>query len=76
MLKDCGIPWVILGHSERRNVFGESDELVAEKVAHALESGLKVIACIGEKLDEREKGQTEAVVFRQTKAIADKIKDW
>lgn len=76
MLKDCGIPWVILGHSERRNVFGENDELVAEKVAHALESGLKVIACIGEKLDEREQGQTEAVVFRQTKAIADKVKDW
>lgn len=76
MLKDCGIPWVILGHSERRNVFGENDELVAEKVAHALESGLKVIACIGEKLDEREKGQTEAVVFRQTKAIANKVKDW
>lgn len=76
MLKDIGVNWVILGHSERRNVFGENDELVAEKVAHALESGLKVIACIGEKLEEREAGQTEAVVFRQTKAIADKIKDW
>lgn len=45
MLMDNGIPWVILGHSERRNVFGETDELVAEKVAHALESGLKVIFC-------------------------------
>ncbi|KAB0799935.1 hypothetical protein PPYR_07815 [Photinus pyralis] len=76
MIKDIGVNWVILGHSERRNVFGESDELVAEKVAHALDSGLKVIACIGEKLEEREAGQTEAVVFRQTKAIADKIKDW
>lgn len=43
MLVDNGIPWVILGHSERRNVFGESDELTADKVAHALESGLKVI---------------------------------
>lgn len=42
MLLDNGIPWVILGHSERRNVFGETDELVAEKVAHALEAGLKV----------------------------------
>jgi len=76
MIKDVGINWVILGHSERRNVFGEGDELIADKVAHALESGLKVIACIGEKLEEREAGQTEAVVFRQTKAIADKIKDW
>lgn len=51
-------------------------QLVADKVVHALEQGLSVIACIGEKLEEREAGQTEAVVFRQTQAIADKIKDW
>ncbi|XP_054270478.1 triosephosphate isomerase [Macrosteles quadrilineatus] len=76
MIKDVGVNWVIIGHSERRNVFGESDELVAEKVAHALEQGLSVIACIGEKLEEREAGQTEAVVYRQTQAIANKIKDW
>lgn len=76
MLLDNGIPWVILGHSERRNVFGETDELIAEKVAHALEAGLKVIACIGEKLEEREAGKTEEVVYKQTKAIADKIKSW
>lgn len=76
MLLDSGIPWVILGHSERRNVFGESDELISEKIAHALEAGVKVIACIGEKLDEREAGKTEEVVFKQTKAIADKIKSW
>ncbi|XP_014215284.1 triosephosphate isomerase isoform X2 [Copidosoma floridanum] len=76
MLIDHGIPWVILGHSERRNVFGESDELVAEKVAHAVETGLKVIACIGEQLEERESGKTEEIVFRQVKAIADKIKCW
>lgn len=76
MIKDVGVEWVILGHSERRNVFCESDELTAEKVAHALEAGLKVIACIGEKLEEREACQTEAVVYRQTQAIACKIKDW
>lgn len=76
MLKDIGVNWVILGHSERRQVFGESDELIADKVVHALESGLKVIACIGETLQEREANQTEAVVFRQTKAISNKIKDW
>ncbi|XP_030753517.1 triosephosphate isomerase isoform X2 [Sitophilus oryzae] len=76
MLKDIGVNWVILGHSERRQIFGESDELVADKVAFALSSGLKVIACIGETLDEREAGKTEAVVFRQTQAIANKIKDW
>lgn len=76
MIKDIGVNWVILGHSERRQVFGESDELIADKVAHALEQGLKVIACIGETLQEREAGKTEEVVFRQTKAIADKVKDW
>ncbi|XP_043290144.1 triosephosphate isomerase [Venturia canescens] len=76
MLVDNEVPWVILGHSERRNVFGEKDELIAEKVAHCLEAGVKVIACIGELLEEREAGKTEEVVFRQTKAIADKIKSW
>ncbi|CAK1588628.1 unnamed protein product [Parnassius mnemosyne] len=75
MLKDVGINWVILGHSERRSIFGEKDELVAEKVAHALESGLKVIACIGETLEEREAGKTEEVVFRQTKALLSAIGD-
>lgn len=75
-LKDVGATWVILGHSERRQVFGESDELIAQKVVHALDQGLKVIACIGETLQEREAGQTEAVVFRQSKALTDVIKDW
>ncbi|XP_034507556.1 triosephosphate isomerase-like, partial [Ailuropoda melanoleuca] len=76
MIKDCGASWVILGHSERRHVFGESDELIGQKVAHALAEGLSVIACIGEKLDEREAGITEKVVFEQTKVIADNVKDW
>lgn len=51
-------------------------QLIAEKTIHALETGLSVIACIGEKLEEREAGQTEAVVYQQTKALADKITDW
>lgn len=76
MIKDIGVNWVILGHSERRNIFGENDDLIAEKVAHALSSGLKVIACIGELLEERESGKTTEVVNRQTKAIANKISDW
>ncbi|XP_017779943.1 PREDICTED: triosephosphate isomerase [Nicrophorus vespilloides] len=76
MIADVGCDWVILGHSERRHVFGESDELIGDKVKHALESGLNVIACIGEKLEEREAGKTEEVVYRQTKAVADKINDW
>ncbi|KTF91466.1 hypothetical protein cypCar_00032527, partial [Cyprinus carpio] len=50
--------------------------LIGQKVAHALENGLGVIACIGEKLDEREAGITEKVVFAQTKFIADNVKDW
>lgn len=76
MLKDVGAGWVILGHSERRHVFGEPDELIAEKAAHALAEGLKVIACIGEKLEEREAGKTEAVVASQMAAYAKTIKDW
>jgi len=74
MIKDCGGNYVILGHSERRNVFGESDQLIGEKVRHALDSGLNVLPCIGEKLEEREAGKTEEVVFRQMKHIAEHIK--
>lgn len=79
MIRDCNCEWVILGHSERRHIFGESDELIGEKVAHALASGLKVIPCIGEKLDEREAGKTEHVCFRQMEAIkkgVTKPEDW
>ncbi|EGW04354.1 Triosephosphate isomerase [Cricetulus griseus] len=53
MIKDLGAEWVVLGHSERRHIFGESDELIGQKVVHALAEGLGVIACIGEKLDDR-----------------------
>ncbi|GLH06539.1 Triosephosphate isomerase [Gryllus bimaculatus] len=73
MLKDVGCRWVILGHSERRTIFEESDELIAEKCAHAVENGVSIIACIGEQLEERENDLTETVVFRQTKAIVEKI---
>lgn len=76
MICDIGCSWVILGHSERRTIFNESDELVADKIATAQDLGLKVIACIGETLEEREAGKTEEVVFRQMTAICSKVKDW
>ncbi|KAF9213460.1 triosephosphate isomerase [Podila verticillata] len=76
MLKDLGIEWVILGHSERREIFKESDEEIGAKVAHALKAGLKVMACVGEKLEERETNKTTEVVFRQLAAIAKQVEDW
>ncbi|KAJ6820093.1 triosephosphate isomerase, cytosolic-like isoform X1 [Iris pallida] len=76
MLVNLGIPWVILGHSERRALLGESNEFVGDKVAYALSQGLKVIACVGETLEQREAGSTMDVVAAQTKAIADRISDW
>lgn len=76
MLVDLDIPWVILGHSERRTLIKESNDFVADKVAYALGKGLKVIACVGESLEQREKGETVAVVSAQVKAIADKISSW
>merc|ERR1711997_996667 len=73
---DCGCDWVILGHSERRHVFGETDTLIGQKVKFALESGLHLIPCIGEKLEGREAGKTEEVCFQQLKVIADNVSDW
>lgn len=65
MLKDISIEWVILGHSERRSIFGESNEMIAEKVKAALSSNLRVIFCIGESEIEREGGETEKVIEGQ-----------
>ncbi|OMO96833.1 Triosephosphate isomerase [Corchorus olitorius] len=76
MLVNLSIPWVIIGHSERRQLLKESNEFVADKVAYALAQGLKVIACIGETLEQRESGSTMEVVAAQTKAIAEKVSDW
>jgi len=77
-LKDFGIQWVILGHSERRHQMKESDHDVAAKVKQALSHSLHVIACIGETADERKANRTIEVVTRQIKAIADAVKpdDW
>lgn len=97
MLVNLKIPWVVLGCSERRQFFNESNEVISistvtciclsfivnicilllqfvgDKVAYALTQGLKVIACVGETLEQRESGSTMAVVAKQTKAIAGTI---
>ncbi len=75
-LKDIGINWVILGHSERRTIIKESDEFIASKTKFALDNGVKVILCIGETYDERQAGQTLEVVKRQLNAVIDVVKDW
>ena len=69
MLADCGCRYAIVGHSERRAVFGEADEVVALKYAQALKHGLTPILCVGEALAERESGVTEKVVARQLDAV-------
>jgi len=70
MVAEFGCTYAIVGHSERRAMHGESDELVAQKAAAALAAGLKPIVCVGETLAEREAGQTETVVLRQLDAVA------
>ncbi len=69
MLKDCGCRYAIVGHSERRALYLESDQLVAGRFAMAAESGLIPILCVGESLQEREEGSTEAVIARQLDAV-------
>ncbi len=69
MLKDFGCRYAIVGHSERRQYHGETDEVVATKAQRALASGITPIVCVGETLAEREAGQTEAVVKRQLAAV-------
>jgi len=71
MLVESGCTWVIVGHSERRQLFGETDAIVAAKTAAALEVDLLPIVCIGETLAERESGQTLTVVARQLRAFLD-----
>ncbi len=71
MLKDLGCHYVIVGHSERREYFHETDEDVRRKVDAALAKGIGVIACVGETLKERQEGKTEAVVSREVRAIVD-----
>ena len=69
MLKDFGVRYTLVGHSERRQYHGETDAAVAEKAQRALAAGITPIVCVGETLQEREAGQTEAVVKRQLAAV-------
>ncbi|SFV79140.1 Triosephosphate isomerase [hydrothermal vent metagenome] len=73
MIKDFGTEYVIVGHSERRSLYGENDEIVAEKVQVALDNGLIPLFCIGELLEEREAGNTETVVSRQMNAVINRV---
>lgn len=79
-LKDSGITWTLLGHSERRVILQEDDAFVASKVKTALEGGIGVILCCGESLEQRERGETVAVVKHQLNAVAKvlegKAEDW
>lgn len=71
MLTDLGCEYVIVGHSERRALMGETSDIVARKFAAALTVGLKPILCVGETLEEREAGHTEAVIDEQLDAVLD-----
>jgi triosephosphate isomerase len=68
-IKDAGIEWVVIGHSERRSLYGEDDVVCAKKLARALEGGLTGNYCIGEKLPEREAGKTNDVCAEQMAAV-------
>ena len=69
MLADIGIDWCIFGHSERRRYFGDTDTRVAMKALALAKAGIKPIVCVGETLEERERGETQTVILRQLNAV-------
>ena len=75
-LKDLGVQWALTGHSERRSIYGETDQDVANKTKRAIDNGFSVLACIGETLEERESGRTKEVNERQLNAIREVVEDW
>ena len=75
-VKDFGVNWAIIGHSERRSLFGETNEVVATKLTRAQEAGLNTILCIGEQLAEREAGTTNDVLKEQLDAVKLAVSDW
>lgn len=75
-LKDLGVAWTLTGHSERRTLIKETDDFIAEKSKFALDSGISVILCIGETLEERKAGITIDVCARQLDAVSKIVSDW
>jgi triosephosphate isomerase (TIM) len=73
MVRETGAAAVLVGHSERRHLFGETDEQVARKAAAALRGGLTPLVCLGETLAEREGGRTEAVILRQLAPVLERV---
>ncbi len=73
MLAEFGVSYVLVGHSERRELYGESDQLVAAKTAATISSGLTPVVCVGETLAQRQEGKTEFVVLRQLNAVVQQI---
>ena len=73
MLRDVGCEFVIVGHSERRALMGETSKTVALKFKAALDIGLKPILCVGETLEQRESGQTKTVIDEQMNAVLDEV---
>lgn len=73
MVVSAGAKYVLVGHSERRKYFGETDEIISEKIVSALNAGLKVVLCVGETLDERESGNAERVVLGQVQGALENV---
>lgn len=76
MLKDAGYNWTLVGHSERRQFYGETDAIVADKVEACQKGGINVAVCIGELLEERKSGRMSEVLTRQMDAFISKVTDW
>jgi triosephosphate isomerase (TIM) len=75
MLRDAGCTYVLVGHSERRHIFHESDEIIARKLAAAIRNNLRAILCVGETLDEREANRTKQVITRQLQIALKELKN-